>query len=56
MSLRHCLPKEPPHVPTVLPTVGAMDYSILGYSRNPAVVRIVVRLWGEEIIDWGFVI
>ena len=28
-------PWEPPHVPTVLPTVGHMDYTIAGYSRNP---------------------
>jgi len=28
-----------PYVPTVLPTVGAMDYSHMGRSRNPFEVR-----------------
>ena len=32
-------PEEPHYVPTVLPTVGPMDYPLPGYSRNLQVPR-----------------
>ena len=34
--------KKPPYILTILPTVGPLDYSRPGYSRNPSVVRCVV--------------
>ena len=35
-------PQEPPYVPTVLPTVGTMDYPWMGFPKNPFEVRCVV--------------
>ena len=36
-------PQNPPWVPTVLPTVGPLDYPLTDYSRNPFEVRCVVH-------------
>jgi len=59
MSLRYCIPggplfpygiayQEAPCVPMVLHTVGSMDYSLAGYSRNRVVVHCVVSASGAK--------
>jgi hypothetical protein len=46
-TFRYLIRKNPPYVPTVLPTVGAIDYPIPGCSRNPFEVRCVDR-WSSN--------
>jgi len=47
-KVRYLVRRNPPYGPTVLPTVWGMDYSRMGYSRNPCEIRCTGRVDTSE--------